>query len=230
MRIKHSRVLPLIGLLAAAVLPMQSMAKTTAEACFNADLYQEGNQYRLVSPKTSAMLSYYMPAPDNFNGQPVVREQESYAATKYSDPSISTYQYQLDKQQLQRRELAVVWRENGRDKYIEHTPAKVMPFNLGVGEQFSQTVAAKFDGSGGGNQLKFTWTFVGMEPLTVAAGEFSTCHFEQITEVTDASGESQTFHASHWFAAQSGVPVKMVTQKDTFELESAVIAGQHFPQ
>lgn len=156
-----------------------------------------------------------------------MREQESYARTKYSDPSVSTYQYQLDEQQLQRRELGVVWGEHG---YVKHTPAKIMPFNLGVGEQFEQTVTAKYDDAGSGSQLKFTWTFVGMEPITVAAGEFSSCHFEQVTEVTDAEGNSQTFHASQWIAAQLGVPVKVVTQKDTFELEYAKVAGQHFPQ
>ena len=230
MSIKHGCLLPLIVLLGTVVLPTQSMAKTTAEACFNAELYQEGNQYRLVSPKTSAILDYHILAPADFQGQPVVREQERYAATKYSDPSVSTYQYQLDKSHLQRRELGVVWSENGQNKYMTHTPAKVMSFSLGVGDQFTQTVDATFGGGGGTNQLKFTWTFVGMEPLTVAAGEFSTCHFEQTTEVTDPNGKTHTFHASHWLAAKSGVLVKIVTQKDTFELESADIQGQHFPQ
>lgn len=227
MRIKHGRVLPLIGLLGAAVLPMPSMAKNTAEVCFNADLYQVGNQYRLVSPKSSAILSYHMLKPGSFMGQPVLREQESYAASKFHEPNESTYQYQLDAPHLQRRELAVVWGKHG---YVKYTPAKVMSFDLGVGEQFQQTVAAKFADAGSGNQLKFTWTFVGMEPLSVAAGTFSTCHFEQITEVTDSNGHTETFHASHWLAAKLGIPVKIVTRKDTFELERADIDRAHYPQ
>lgn len=69
-----------------------------------------------------------------------------------------------------------------------------------------------------------TKKFAGMETVTVPAGTFKSCRFEETVQATTL-GKTTTDISTHWVAFGSGLEVKTVAGTSTTELIAATING-----
>lgn len=110
-------------------------------------------------------------------------------------------------------------------------PAQVVKWNLDPGESHSQTftitTSATVTTAGMSFPVPDTTTnttqkrlYVGRDSITVPAGTFETCHFQE-----DSTVSGNTSSTDVWFSVGSGVQIKAVADGDVTELLSASIDG-----
>jgi hypothetical protein len=104
-------------------------------------------------------------------------------------------------------------------------------YDIDPGQSYTQTSTITVDGttSAGGMSFpippvdttqKLKRTYVGRDSITVPAGTFETCHFQD-----DATVDGNTVTTDLWMAVGSGVEVKSVASGDENVLVSATING-----
>jgi hypothetical protein len=107
------------------------------------------------------------------------------------------------------------------------TPPALRRFDLNAGESYSQTYTARTSGTAGSaaNTTSFTRTFVGIETVTVPAGTFRACRFDETSTTAGATARS-----SEWIAS-IGLSVRSLDRVNGAEtvLESATVNGRNYP-
>lgn len=108
------------------------------------------------------------------------------------------------------------------------TPPMEDRFELGSNQSATQSYKIKTDASVMGypysqtSDHERTKRFVGIETVTVPAGTFKACRYEESLKTT-AVGTTATEASTHWVAMGSGLEVKSVAGDSTSELQSAKI-------
>jgi len=110
-------------------------------------------------------------------------------------------------------------------------PPQIVKWNLDPGESYTQTFTITTGGtvSAGGMSLpipettannKLKRTYIGRDTVTVPAGTFEACHFQEDSTVNGTTATTET-----WFSVGSGVQLKAISDGDVTVLISASING-----
>lgn len=210
--------------------------------CFNITLYSTGTTVDLVQ-KTVSSAGQLTTTSENtvkgmatFNGQSVLDIYSDVTATG-SAPSKSTQNgyFTVDSANMIEHyhgsvinvtEPAVA----AGKQTLTLTPPMEDRFELSANQSYTQSYKIKTDGSAAGfpysmtSDHERTKRFVGIETVTVPAGTFNACRYEESTTTT-AAGTTATETSTHWVSVGSGLEVKSVAGDSTTELQSAKING-----
>lgn len=207
-----------------------SIPENSALQCFNADLYQSGNQYTLANYQDGRLTSTSQVVIDRveYQQQPAVMvnlRSNSLAHPNQFTPKASLY-LQVDAEHTQYLYLATEINNAGDFGLVDRqfTPAAPLSFNLlNAGDELQHHYQAQEKSRAYGvefnkqvNYLRTT-RFVGMETISTPAGEFNTCHL-QYTKVVPNDPERQPIVENAWFAQKLGVPVKLASQNGYTQL------------
>ncbi|MCH1925064.1 hypothetical protein L9G74_00370 [Shewanella sp. C32] len=224
-----------LSLLLAACGGAESTAdipENSAAVCFNPELYQGGNSFTMQSMDAQQMnINYTMPGSTDFEGKTLLQLQHKITGTSIDDDLPQhTFYYAVDKENYAFKQPAILMQLAERKAVIHNTPEQVQTFKLQPGQSFEQTITmAEANPDAQGSTIEIKRTFVGMEPITVAAGKFDTCHFRMDVKTTSADGRVQQNEAHQWVAKGSGVSVQQQEGGQTLQLINAHIGEQHFP-
>lgn len=114
---------------------------------------------------------------------------------------------------------------------IRIDPGRVARYDLEAGQSFQQSYTTTVENNVPGfgtvtttTETDETSTYVGRETVTVRAGTFETCRFDDtVTQTTQ--GQSSTSQSSNWFDTGSGLLVRQVSGDTTSELVEGTING-----
>lgn len=110
-------------------------------------------------------------------------------------------------------------------------PGHIFRYDLAPGESYEQNYRGRWEPSAYGipGAMKFaissTTHFTGAETITVPAGVFAACRFEEQWEDTLNSKETFTFSRTLWLAKTSGILLRLERGNAFEELISAEIDG-----
>lgn len=209
-----------------------SIPENSAAVCFNPELYQGGNSFTMQSMDALQMhINYTMLGSTDFEGKTLLQLQHKITGTSMDDDLPQhTFYYEVDKDHYAFKQPAILMQLADKQTVIYNTPEQVQTFNLQPGQSFAQTITmAEANPDAKGSTIEIKRTFVGMEPITVAAGQFDSCHFRMDVKTTSADGSVQQNEAHNWVAKGSGVSVQQQEGGQTLQLINAHIGEQHFP-
>lgn len=104
-----------------------------------------------------------------------------------------------------------------------HVPAAAFRYDLGAGENFTQTYDATSSDDTEITKVTRTVTFVGIEPVTVPAGTFEACRFT-IDDIVTINGELLATHrTTNWLAVHSGISLRSESRSRTSSQTTTVV-------
>ena len=219
-----------------------STGTETADNCFNIMLYSTGTKVEMTHKTTSpegqltATSVNTVKGIASFNGKSVIEILSNVTATGVS-PSKSTQNnyFTVDNANLIEYYHGSIINVTepamaAGKQTLTLTPAMEDRFALSKGQSSTQSYQTRTEGSVMGfpystttDQTK-TKKFAGMETVTVPAGTFKSCRFEETVQATTL-GKTTTDISTHWVAFGSGLEIKTVAGTSTTELLAANING-----
>ena len=226
----NTRLIPMAATTAILAGCGPSIPENSALQCFNAELYQSGNQYTLANYQAGRLTSTSQIVINRgeYQQQPAAMvnlRSNSLAHPNQFTPKASLY-LQVDAEQTQYLYLATEVNNDGDFGLVDRqfAPAAPLSFNLlkagdTLDNQYTATEVSRAYGVEFTKQVQYVRTtrFVGMETITTPAGEFNTCHM-QYTKVVPNDPDRQPIVEDAWFAQKLGVPVKLASQNDFTQL------------
>ncbi|MGJ8668742.1 MAG: hypothetical protein ACSHXK_04560, partial [Oceanococcus sp.] len=232
----------------ATPMPTATPAATgSAAACFNPDLFVQGTRVvqTYKSTNSDGTVDFTddrtVTGPATFNGQQTIEttgtttstvsgsgtsttQTETYSKVNNNVPQIET----VGTTSSSSTQFGTVENENVL------TPPRVDRYDLNPGESQSQSYVTASTSSSFGQTINSetatdsTRTYVGRVAVSVPAGTYDTCQFDESeTSTTTVSGQSSTSSSttSNYFDVDSGLLVKSLSGDTTTELIEATING-----
>jgi hypothetical protein len=210
----------------------------SAKACFNPQLAVVGTRVNQVIRSTDSVsgitltttsdtLANQMTTYNGHNALESVSEVDAVASNPlYSSKSTTKSYIAADADSYSSQAFGTVTHVTSPiDSTIGTTinPPREDRYDLDPGQSYTQTYTVSV--SGGPVAIPDTTTtvkrtYVGRESITVPAGTFETCHFQE-----DSTVSGTTVTADMWFTVGSGIQIKVISDGDESVTTSASING-----
>lgn len=213
-----------------------------ASACYNADLTAQGSRvvlnYKTTDGQTGAVLNSSsdteIKGSATFNGKSAIESVSTTVATG-DVPSTSVTKSYLKVDNSAKRfnyygSVVETSAPIASTSTLTINPERIERFDLAAGESYTQTYSLSSTVQVMGFPVTVTGehenliTFKGIESVTVPAGTFDACRFEN-THKTTTSGTTTTVTYINWISVNSGASVKTEADGDITVLVSGTING-----
>ncbi|WP_432459659.1 TapB family protein [Agarivorans sp. QJM3NY_25] len=194
-----------------------------ASICFNEDLYELGatQTISMVAQDGSIETSLTKVIEETtYRSQPALLAQ-----TTENNVTDNAYLFidEGNKEQIMLGET-----DNANENELSYTPGTSMRFDVDKGDIHRQTITMIVNNSSGVDQefvINISSEFQGFENITVPAGSFKTCKFEQNYSMTLPDGSPADSKAIIWYAANYGVEVQVSNDGTISKLVEAELNG-----
>ena len=174
--------------LASAYTSLASNGVTSSQCFGNLALLTAGNTYQINqeafynrSVVSTDNEQYTVNGPTTFNGNSAVETQLDIIATSGSMAgstfaTIKNYEQQTATQIIN---YGSVSSDSAGTMTTTYTPPIALPVDLPLNQEYTiNTIATESGATSGQQQQSYTWTFLGIETVTVPAGTYSACKFK----------------------------------------------------
>ena len=205
MKIKLIALALIIGAVSGCDGSSESVKIENASVCFNDALYQVGAEYSFVMKEGSDPVDI-----ESFEVMDVAQYKGQEAIRVYDKTNNYNEYISVDSSNKSHTLLGVIDGDPGPNLEKYYSPGLKTKFDLNAGESYEQTYTMiEHDPLNPGDTVYDSVVkFVGIETITVPAGTYKTCKFEDKSTVTSSDGVTEADNTTTWYAVEHGIVVK----------------------